>query len=204
MAHEGEVRRECRRLFLVAASKHEDILLLDSLHEKVFSKLPGTPEELEPLLLDWAGHHYLRYAWVLDAARNLYYFSRTPNSNGLLYRTFETSWPAYEAKPFYPPPWAPNEDLDEYRQRVLPIFEKYLDELIVQIKQSRRPLQDRGSQPNHYRWAAEHVCLELGWTEIANRHGKEYRQFVSPQAVRDAVLKVLDKIGIHEVKANQG
>ena len=197
MAHEDVVRRECRRLFLIAASKHEEILLLDSLHDKVF-KLADTPRELEPLLRDWAGHHHLQYAWVLDAARNLYYFSRTPNSNDLLYRTFETSWPAYETRPFQPPPWAPNEDLDEYRHRVLPIFEKYLDELIIQIKQSRRPLQERGSQSNHYRWAAEHVCLELGWTEIANRHEKKYRQFVSPQAVRDAVLKVMEKIGTRE------
>jgi hypothetical protein len=198
MAHEDIVRRECRRLFLIAASKHEEILLIDSLHEKVFSKLPGTPAELERLLRDWSGPHRLDYTWVLDAARNLYYFSRTPNSDKVLYATFETSWPAYEAGPFSPSPWAPNEDLDKYRQRVILKFEQYIDELIVQIKESRRPLQHRGSQSDHYRWAAECVCLKLGWTEIADRHARKHQQFVTPQAVRDAVLKVLEKIGIRE------
>jgi len=57
---------------------------------------------------------------------------------------------------------------------------------------SRKPLQDRGSKAYHYIWAAEYICLKRGWTQIANKH----RLVLSTQAVRDAVLKVLDKIGI--------
>ena len=169
-------------------------MLLDSLRHRVFRKLPNTADELDRLLCDWARHHHLDYAWVLEEARFLYGYSRIPNSNELFPATFESTWPVYDAPPFQMPPWAPNENLVRYRKRVLAKFKKFLDDSIRKYKLSRKPLQDRGSQAAHYRWAAEHVCLKWKWGKIARKNGTH----VTWQAVGKAVRPILTKIGIPE------
>ena len=170
----------------MVASEHKEIRLLDTLRNEVFQKLPNTRDDLDDLLRDWAQRHHLNYEWVLDMARQLYRLSRVPNAN------FGTLGPAYEIPPFHPPPWAPIEPETIYCKRMVARFREFLDQSILECKQSRKPLQDRGSQSDHYRWAAEHVCLGWGWTEIAKKH----RRSLYTQAIRDAVLKVLEKVGI--------
>jgi hypothetical protein len=200
---DANVRRECQREFLIAASKHEEIRLVDSLHDEVFSKFPDG-DELERFLLNWADHpnRNLAYPWVLDAARNLYHISWIPHYRRLAKKNFETSLPAHSPQPFLGTPWVLNDDIDRYENRLRTAFEEFLTDWIKQCngirKRSKQKHRRQGTysgryhKPDHYRWAAEYVCLKRGWTEIA----KTNQLGIYIQGVTQAVNKVLDDIGI--------
>jgi hypothetical protein len=199
--------RESRRKFLLAASKHEQIRLLDSLYSEVFNKFPEGPDEFTKLVQMWAAKRNLDYPWVRDEALEVYFrwlpvppgkappwpLPPTPKQAG-----FEDLSTTYRFPPFHIPPWLPTEEPDVYKRRVVRKFEKYLGGVIRQCKISRKPLQQRRPRPghyhqtDHYRWAVERVCLKRGWTEIAN----ENQLGINTQGIREAVLKVLKCVGI--------
>lgn len=201
--------RESQRRFLTAASNHEEIKLLDSLYDEVFNKSPNGPSELTQLLHEWARHpkRNLDYPWVLAEARDIYFFSITGNPREVkqVGVGFDVFSPAYSGRPFNIPPWVPSEKSERYRRRVLSAFEEYLDDWIAVCKRHRKPFQRRHTRPaevqhDRYRWTAEHVCLKRGWTEIVEKNGLD----IFPQAVSEAVRKILGEIGIPTGKAKPG
>jgi hypothetical protein len=206
--------RECRLLFLRAAAEHPQIRIWDSLREKVHEPsrrlwtelgLPVpprpyrelTPEQhlaMEPfsrgrtsLIENWMTGHNLRYEWVYSSALDEL-----------------TNW-SFPVRPFnifpgYPSPeftwraWFFGYDTEQaYRKLVKDDFRKALDEYVRAVKLQRRHfLKNRGSQSAHYRWAVEHICLGWGWSHISRKD----RSAVTWQAVRKAVLPILEQIGI--------
>jgi hypothetical protein len=206
---DAKARRECRREFLIAASKHKEILLVDSLDEEVFFNFPEG-DKFEHLLRRWARHWHLNYPWVLTEARNLYDSRRRPDSRELAPFTFETSKPAHLPPLFGGPAWVENGPPD-YEERFLASFKDFLSDWIKQCKGIRKRLQQRHRRhgqytgqyhrPDHYLWAAEHICLKRGWTQIAEKNDLG----INISGVRDAVHKVLDDIQLpRKYKAKRG
>ena len=86
-----------------------------------------------------------------------------------------------------------HESEKEYRQRARASFRLAIEAHIKTVKLQRsRFLKDHGSQAAHYRWTARHVCLGWTWNHIAKNNGV----IVTWQAIRKAVLPILDRIGI--------
>ena len=205
--------RQCRLNFLRAAAKHPKINLGDSLRKKVFEPgrqywaelglpIPQRPsqewsqdqDEALPLfsarqaelIENWAAHHNLNYEWVHEAARDA------------------LSWETFSDEPFsfipgYNPPafiwiaWYEGQSEQDYRKRVLGSFRRQLDRYIEGVTLQRgRFLNHRFSLASHYRWAAEHVCLGRGFSEIARKAQPERTK----QAIRQAVLPLLKRIAI--------
>lgn len=181
--------------------------------KEVFYKFPEG-DELESALREWARKRFPRwtfdlnqvprpeYAWVLGAARFLYDISRTPKTKELRDFGFDRSTPAYGIPPFHVPAWVPNEELDDYRERVIKEFREFLTNWIEECKDSRsRLMLDRGARPRHYKWAAEWVCLERSFGKIALDYGLEtrVRHGVKRQTVHQAVDKVLIELGVKSV-----
>jgi hypothetical protein len=183
---------ECRRLFLVAASAHPEIRLEESLRNHAFSsaQIGG---DLDELLRKWAMGHRLQYDWVLQEAKLLYFCSQRPNSKELSTAiTFESSMPVYEES-FRLPPWVSTEDAVAYQKRTLRMFRTFLRESTERRKRLRRKfISARESLSVHYRWAAERICLNRSWADIARKHLRH----VAWQSVEGAVTPILDSCGL--------
>lgn len=207
--------RECRLYFLRAAAEHPNIRLGESLRAKVFEPsgemwaklglpVPNVPScqwrpgqdgalpefyrEQARLIGEWATGHNLNYDWVHQAAGDA------------------LGWPTFPAQPFnlrpgYEPPefiwvgWYEGEAEKEYRKRVMASFRKQLGAYIRGAKLAHKEVlnhRDPFSQECLYAWAAEHVCLSRQFSEIT----ENVRPARTEQAVRQGVLKVLERIGI--------
>jgi hypothetical protein len=212
--HSDTALRECRLHFLRAAAAHPRIILGDSLRRQVFEPSKkrwrelGLPEDPDPrrgwtleqyhalvpyysaeaqFVRRWASHHHLNYEWVRQAADEIFgaaSFPSSPFSTAQRYAFKDFSWADWHFE---------REDESTYRKRMRAMFRTALNQHISTVKLKRAQfLKDRGSQSSHYRWAAERVCLRWGWSQIA----EENRVPVSWQAVRQAVLPILARIGI--------
>jgi hypothetical protein len=192
--HEGTAVAELRLLFLNAAGEHPEIRLVDSLRDRVISKLDGVPNLNNTLLRDWAAYHHLEYDWVLEEARLLCGVSIVPKSSRIQVPRdgFLALWPVYAPPQITLASWVKFEPVSDYRERMLQRCESELEAYIEAVRRARRVLEDRGSQENHRRWAAEHVCLKRAFVEIQRVDSPH----LSPQAVQGAVTKLLKKIGI--------
>ncbi|HEV2201733.1 MAG TPA: hypothetical protein VGR73_18080 [Bryobacteraceae bacterium] len=191
---------ECRRLFLIAASDHPKIQLAKTLKKKVFHKALSQPDQLEPLLWEWARSHNLEYPWVIDEARFLYGISSIPSnarerlgdSQRFFPADFGTTHPAYEGPDFAAPPWSPVESLDAFRKRVKQRFKEELEKYICDLKHAQKSNRVNASA-RHYRWAAERICLGLSWSDIAVK-----TEGLSRQAVQKAVRKIFRILGVSD------
>jgi len=202
-----------------AAAYHPQIRLADTLREKVliptgklwselglpvphlpasdwkpihWAALESWDHKNEKLLRSWAEEHNLHYDWVLsDAAAQLTTWRSFPGIKGAF-----TIILGYRAPQFYIEPWLVDHELEvPYRKRMKARFATALEAYIREVNQLRiRLLPDRGSQGAHYRWAAERVCLNWKWSDIARENGVH----VTWQAARKAVRLILTKIGIPE------
>jgi hypothetical protein len=206
--------RECRFHFLRAAAEHPQIRLGESLKERVFNPrqklwadlglpVPNKPalewtteqhlasetfdREYQRLIEAWAADHNLSYEWVHSAVHST-----------LAYDSFPTK--AFPIVPGYQPPkfmWTSwyfgFESEKEYRKRIKADFQEALEAHIRAVRRVHMDfLPGRGSTDAHYRWAAERICLDWRWFKIAEQNGV----LVTWQAVRKAVLPLLERIGI--------
>ena len=146
----------------------------------------------EKLLRNWAKDLNLHYDWVLsDAAAQLTAWRSFPGIKDAF-----TIILGYGAPRFFIEPWFVDHEMEiPYRKRMKVRFAAALEAYIREVNQLRsRLLPNRGSQGAHYRWAAERVCLNWKWSDIARQNGAH----VTWQAVRKAVRLILTKIGIPE------
>jgi hypothetical protein len=205
---------ECRLHLLRAAAEHAEIRLGDSLRDAVFMPgrkhwadlglpIPQKPAtewttqqvqaspsyevQQERLIEQWSADNNLNYDWVHDAARQALAFEVFPE------RPFGY-FPMFMPPRFLWPSWCFElESPVAYRNSCMARFEEVLDSYIRAVKTERRRfLSHRQSQNEHYEWAAERVCLLRGWSDIAKKHPVR----VSWQAVRKAVLPILNRVGI--------
>jgi hypothetical protein len=221
---ESTAVEECRRLFLKAAAGHRKIRLADSLRERVLvpteklwvelglpaPNLPAskwTPaywkaheswgRENDRLLRSWAMDLHLYYDWVLsEAAGQLADWRSFPERKGAFTEILGYIAPQFHLEPLH----FDYELKDAYRKRMKAKFATVLEAHIRDVKRLRSQLlPDRGSRAPHYRWAAERVCLDRNWNEIANANPVR----VSWQAVCKAVQPILAKIGIPRTQPKQ-
>jgi hypothetical protein len=210
---------ECRLLFLRAAALHPKIRLGDSLRTRVLIPMQGAWAELglpvpnvpaiefetdhwkaipsynresHRLIRGWAADLNLDYEWVLSAAsRQLGTWGASPKNRSAFANVL-----GYDAPDFIFEPWfSETESKNSYRNRMKAAFRAALDGHVHNVGRARgRMLANRGSQGAHYRWAAEHVCLRWNWKRIADENAVP----ITWQAVRKAVLPILQKIGYLE------
>jgi len=201
--------QECELLFLRAAADHPMVRLEASLRDKVLLPLKRVwptsfasnsvlelPPEYDCLIGEWATGHNLPYEWVIPHARRavLIWLIASP--------TFSAFGGSLAVSPpsFHPPLRLPGESDGTYLTRQVRQFRLEAD---ANMRESQRPrkqlLPNRGSRAAHFRWAVEQVCLGWTWAKIADANDK----WVSYQAVRQAVLPILKKIGIPKTKPNQ-
>jgi hypothetical protein len=213
-AHRLEVtaRERCQVLFLRAAADHPRIRLEASLRDDVLSRCPQVGltnlqslndevlSVIDRLIREWAIGRHLAHEWVVMHARRtvLGWLFGNPN-----FRAFE-SGPEVSPPRFQPGLRLPGEDDRAYRRRQVQQFKQHFDEYLASMQKSWNDvLPDRGGRASHYRWAVERICLGWTWDHIADEHAK-HATTLSPTAVRQAVVPILDKVGLPKTKPNTG
>jgi hypothetical protein len=165
------------------------ILLSQQLTPEQYAALSAFWRLEEDLIWKWAAGHNLDYEWVHDAARLALQLEKFPPHPFAF-------MPGYHPPEFFWESWYEGEREEDYRKRITTGFREKLGSYIQGVKLKRREfLYHRSvrSQSSHYSWAVEYVCLRLRFSEIAcHTDGK------TPQAIRQAVLPILKRIGILE------
>ena len=185
-------KRECRRLFLIAASEHEGIRLLESLRSQVFAPaLAGG--DFGSLIREWATPKNLLTDWFLEEAFFLYRYSINPHSKELSsVITFESSMPVYEGS-FRLPPWVTKEDAEKYKKRVTTMFKSFLSDSMDRRKRLRALARKREGSLS-YRWAAEYICLNKPYEKIEDPRGCDWR------SIQEQVKPIIDFIGLRKAR----
>ena len=195
---------ESQVLFLRAAADHPKIRLEESLREQVLPRWQPlwqaglykggeVPPEYENLIREWAAGNRLPYDWVVGHARRavLFWLAVGPKV-----RAFE-SRPEPSPPIFRPGLRLPEEQDATYLARQVRQFRKEFRAHLLEVRDSRKSvLKHRGSLPSHYQWAVEHICLAWSWSKISQENGTS----VTYQAVRQAVLPILAKIGVPDTR----
>jgi hypothetical protein len=213
------VIRECRAHFLRAAVQDPEIRLGHYLDEEVREPseklweelgLPVPPRpsnEFTPeqwhaaeqyslkkrdLIEDWAAHHRLPYEWVHRAAMDTLACRFSPENAFSEIPGYlpQGSWPGWAFE---------HESESAYRKRMRQAVDGYISNVklarkkLLHHRQSRdKASTAKDSRSRQYRWAAEYVCLKWGWSKIVAKNPV----WVQWQAVREAVLPILEQIGI--------
>jgi len=196
---------ECQIRFLRAAADHPKIRLEASLREVLPRWHQLWPKQLSPgesadlpvefyrLIREWAQSHNLDYEWVVGHARRTL----------ILWVLGGPALRAFDSGPDVSPPnfqsglRLPGEGDSDYRRRQIRQFTDHFDRYLRTVQESRkRVLRNHGALDAHYRWAVERTCL--GWPY--EKSAKANSVAVSPQAVRQAVLPILEKVGIPKTK----
>jgi hypothetical protein len=204
-----------RRAFLSAASECSQIRLGDELRKRVdllvvqagVLDIPkflspsraNLRDKLDSAIIKWARDFQIETTWVIHLGWG-----------AAIARITSGGWPQ-NLWPWVPeglpswPEWNPDREKESaYDRRVKALVAAYKRE----VKWARAPLRGRPSPGQgdvteqiyqRYKWAALRVCIGLTYREIAESCNE--RESVSEQAVRDAVMLILRRLGLN--KPNQ-
>ena len=204
-----------RMLFLRTASKHRGINLGDSYRRIVaepfeaiwreldlpvpnvtvsqwtdanFQVLDELYRERDERIQRWMTKSNLDYEWVrrfaIDELGALNAHELRPGNFIQLPDTSREPAPHWE--------WWRDESASHYRTRRRQHCKKEANAYIRAIERARKPPSEVTAR--HYRWAAEWVCLDWTWDQIAkSRYNDTPVHF---QAVSQAVLPILEELGI--------
>lgn len=208
-----------RRLFLQAAARHPLIRLGASLDDMVlkpldrfcrrlgisersildwkdseFLALRQYHQERDRLIQGWAVKHNLGVEWVhLAALQEIGTWKAFPRPPEVAFGQFSRMYFPERSGNEWPPVWSywAGESATAYRARALQLAKLEVDAVIQAGRRAQKT--PGGSQLQHYRWAAERVCLNRTLDRIACSRYND--SSVTNQAVSKAVLPLLRELG---------